>query len=311
MRRCWFPLALSAALLNHAGLAQRHSFGSSPPTAPPIRVPTPTTPITVSGSGMGAIQFSAVNFGVPPPQALTRQLQADDERTRQSALSALGAPNQYLQKGHIAEPRSITLQLAQLGDNDDLDAVITAELDNHIVTAILIQDESGWRRIATLTYVSSFEDPRTTPSTFVHLGRSLVQRDRYRAVFRAATFQPNGDYSENEAVLRIVNNRAIITMSFVDAARECTVDNSGKQPVIRECNVTQRWMQGDPADASHRFFLVTASGRIPLRDATSLLSDSHNFQFAHLRTFSCQPFVYSETSLRFEPTAPSKSCSAR
>ncbi len=311
MRRCWFFLALVIVLLPQASVAQRHSFGSAPPTAPPPRVPTPSTPIAAVSSGMGAIQFSAVNFGVPPPQALTRQLQADDERTRLSALSSIGAPSQYVQRGHVAEPHSITLQLAQLGDNEDLDALLTAELDNHIVTAVLMQDDNGWRRIATLTYATPFEDPRSTPSTFVHLGRSLVQRDRYRAVFRASSTLPNGDYTENEAVLRIINNRAIITMSFADATRECTVDNTGRQPVINGCNVTQRWLQGDPVDASHRFILVTATGRLSQRDSTSLLSDSRNFQFAHLKSFSCQPFVYSETTLRFEPVGPSKSCSGR
>ena len=309
MRRRWFLSAFAAVLLTQAGEAQRHSFGSSPPTAPPIKVPTPVVPISASSSGMGSIQFSAVNYGVPPPQALTRQLQAEDERTRLSALSAIGAPNQYLQKGHVTEARSITLQLAQLGDHEELDAIVTAELDNHIVTAILAQDDNGWRRLATLTYATSFEDPRTTPSTFVHLGRSLLQRDRYRAIFRATTTQPNGDYVENEAILRIVNNRAIITMSFADAARECTIENGGKQPVITGCNVTQRWLQGDPADASHRFLLVTASGHLSQRDSTSPLSESRNYQFAHLRNFSCQPFVYSETTLRFEPVGPSKGCS--
>lgn len=211
----------------------------------------------------------------------------------------------------MAEPRSISLELALLGDNDDLDALVTAELDNHIVTAVMVQEENGWRRVATLTYITSFEDSRTTPSTFVHLVRSLVQRDRYRAVFRAFTSGPNGDYAENEAVLRIVNSRAIITMSFVSAARECTLTEGAKPPQVTGCNLIQRWMQGDPTDASHRFFLVTANGHLSARDTGSALVDARNYQFAHLRSFSCQPFVYSETTLRFEAVGLSKPCPSR
>lgn len=312
MRRRWSVLGFAVAvLLPVSALAQRHSFGSAPPTAPPLRGRAAGAPVAPASSGMGAIQFSAANFSVPAPQTLSRQLQADEERTRFSALSALGVPPQYLQRGHVAEPRSIVMQLALLSDNDDLDALITAELDNHIVTAVLVQDDNGWRRVATLTYTTSFEDPRTTPATFVHLVRSMAQHERYRAVFRASTYGPNGDYTENEAVLRIVNNRAIVTMSFVNAARECALAQGSNPPQITGCMVTERWMQGDPADASHRFFLVTATGHMSPRDVSSVAVDSRNFQFAHLRSFSCQPFVYSETTLRFEPVGPSRPCPSR
>jgi hypothetical protein len=47
-------------------------------------------------------------------------------------------------------PRSIQLEFVALGTDDDLDALLTVELDQHIVTAILIPDDSNWRRIATV-----------------------------------------------------------------------------------------------------------------------------------------------------------------
>src|SRR5206468_3390093 len=142
-------LVFAAPLL----FAQRHGGRSSPPTAP---VPPPVVPLVPVSTGLGAIQFVQVNYGVPAPQALTRQLRFDDDRTRAAALSAIGSPGQYLQHGHIPMPRAIDLQLVPLGNTDELDALLTAELDQHIVTAVLIPVEGNWRRIATLTFATPF-----------------------------------------------------------------------------------------------------------------------------------------------------------
>src|ERR1700743_3835664 len=96
MRRSWTHSALASAVLcacvamSGFGIAahgQRHSGGSSPPTAPPPHAGG-TGPVVAVSSGMGAIQYVAVNYGVPPPQALARQLRAEDERSRAAALSA-------------------------------------------------------------------------------------------------------------------------------------------------------------------------------------------------------------------------------
>ena len=191
--------------------AQKHSLGSAPPTAPPvapkttpaqpapiIRAPSSATgthnaatsaltsgAIGPISSGLGAIQFAPASTGVPAPQSLTRQLSADDERIRLAALTALGAPGQYLNRGHVPVPHSMQLDMLQLGNTDELDALVTVELDQHVISAVLVPEGSTWRRVATLTFASSFNAGATTPSNFVHPLRSWLEPGRYRAVYHA------------------------------------------------------------------------------------------------------------------------------
>src|SRR5471032_696650 len=102
MRRIFQPLAAVLTICAPAIVfAQKHTGGSSPPTAPPQKAVASTQPVVPVSSGMGAMQFSAVNYGVPAPQSLARQLEAEDDRTRSASLAAIGAPAQYLQRGHI------------------------------------------------------------------------------------------------------------------------------------------------------------------------------------------------------------------
>ena len=301
-----FAVALVAAPL----CAQRHS--GSPPTAPR---PAPVLPVVAASSGMGAIQFATVNYGVPAPQSLTRQLRTDDERTRASALSAIGAPSQYMQHGHTGLPHSIQLEFAALGPEDELDAILTAEFDHHIVTAILIPDGDNWRRIATILVADPFADVSTTPSTFAHTSRSLLEHDRYRVVFHAETTDGHGNYTQNEAHLRLINRQAVITTSFVSASRDCTVPPpTGKQTTPNPtagCNVLRRWLQTDPAEPYKQFTLVTATGRLSYKEATSPLGNAEDFDASHLRNFACQPFSFSDVTLHFEPIANSAPCPAK
>jgi hypothetical protein len=285
-------------------VAQRHNGGSSPPTAPPPSH-NAAQPIVAVSSGLGALQFVAVNYGVPAPQALTRQLVVDDDRTRAASLSAIGAPGQYLVHGHIPYPRSIQLNFVPLGNNDDLDAVLTVELDQHIVSAILFPQDGNWRRVATVLYATPFSDPSTTPTTFLRFDRALLQQERYRAVFHAVTPLPKGDYAENEADLRILNNRAVITMSFVNRARSCADAHSHPG-----CDITRRWMQSDPADPAHRVILVTATGHLSPQETNGPLAATAQFQDTHLRSYSCQPFLFSEASSRYDPVANAAPCPA-
>ena len=314
MRRSLIFFAGALAFAAPQLSAQHHNGSSSPPTAPP-----PSTfahggilgsqPIAPVSSGLGAIQFVAVNYGVPAPQSLTRQLRSDDERTRAAALSAIGAPSQYLQRGHIGWPHSIQLEFADLGSTDDLDAMLTVELDQHIVTAILMPDGDNWHRIATVFVSDSFDDPRTTPATFARTSRSELQKDRYQVVFHAVATDGKGGYTENEAHLRLFSNRAVITMSFASASRDCSSAAAGKHvDPAGGCNVVQRWLQSDPADPAKHFNLVTATGHLSAHEATDPLGNSRSYELAHLRSFSCQPFLFSDTALRFEPTAASGPC---
>jgi len=308
MRLTFSLLAVTALALcaETTAVAQRHNGGSSPPTAPPAaRNSKAPVPIVAASSGMGALQFAAVNYGVPAPQSLTRQLEIDDDRTRAAALSAIGAPGQYLVRGHIPYPHSIQLNFVALGNSDELDAILTVELDQHIVSAILLPQDGNWRRIATVLYPTPFNDPSTSPATFLRLDRSLQQQERYRAVFHALTPLPNGDYAENEAHLRVLNSRAVITMSFVNRARACATGHAHTG-----CEITRRWMYPDPTDPSHRLILVTATGRESPHDAADPLAGSIQLQDAHLRSFSCQPFVFSEVTQHYEPVANSAPCTA-
>ena len=268
-------VAAIALCAQTTAVAQRHNAGSSPPTAPPLSRNGPQ-PIVPASSGMGALQFVAVNYGVPAPQALTRQLEVDDDRTRAASLSAIGAPGQYLVHGHIPYPRSIQLNFVALGNNDELDAILTVELDQHIVSAILFPQDGNWRRVATVLYATPFNDPRTTPATFLRLDRSLQQPDRYRAV---------------------------ITISFVNRSRACAAD-----PAHPGCDLTRRWMQSDSTDPAHRMLLVTATGHLSTHEATGPLAASTQFQDAHLRGFSCQPLVFSDATLHYDPVSNSAPC---
>ena len=295
-------LALCAAVFLPAIYAQRHNGLSSPPTPPPQKHGNNAQAIVPVSSGLGALQIALVDYGVPAPQSLTRQLQADDDRTRIAALSALGTPGQYLSRGHVPYPHSIQLDLIALGLTDDLDAIVTIELDQHMVSAILVPEGDSWHRIATVVYPAPFSDPNTTPATFLHLTRSLMQHERYRAVYRATQNNPNGDLTENEAHLRVLNNKLTTLISFVSSSRACNV---AKHP---GCELTHRWLQPDPADPTQHSLLVTATGHLAPREAADPLAASDQYQQSHLRTFTCQPYAFSETTQRYEPTANSGPC---
>jgi hypothetical protein len=315
LRRSLAPVLLLLPLLAQAATAgQRYAGTDAPPTAPaaaPSREPRPAAiaqPIMPVSTGMGAIQFFPVNYGASAPQSLTRQLLSDDERTRQTALVAMGAPSQYTAKGHVPFAHSVQLELAALGTSADLDALLTVELDHHLVTAVLMPDNGDWRRIATVLFPTSFADPSTTPSTFLHTTRSLLEPDRYRAIFRARETQADGNYVENEAHLRILNNHAVITSSFVDEARTCAPPPAnGKSHA--SCEMTRRWLQPDLNQPGvRRFQLVTATGSLSGKDESNPMADSRDFQFTRLKNFTCQPFAFSDSSLRYEPTSAVGPC---
>ncbi len=298
--------------------AQRHSMGSSPPTAPPGHLMPGTSPGAAAGgaavapvsTGMGPIQFQTASLGVPAPQALTRQLESDDERTRGGALSSLGAPGQYLAHGRVPFPHSVQLDFVQLGTSNDLDALLTVELDQHIVSAVLVPEGEGWRRVATVFFATAFSNASTTPATFVRPLRSWLEPDRYRAVYHAAVTDSAGDFIENEANLRIMNNRAVIVLDFVSGARQC--DATGQiRPPHQTCELIQRWLEPDPDDPTHHFTLITGTGHFSAHEADDPLSRSRNYRLTHLRYFACQPYVFSESTMHFQPTANSAACGVR
>ncbi|MGI4827032.1 MAG: hypothetical protein ACRYFU_02410 [Janthinobacterium lividum] len=304
-----FLLAVMSPCCAHA---QRHSFGSSPPTAPlrlaaPALPAPPAGPIAAVSTGMGAIQFQPANFVVPAPQTLTRQLQAEDERTRAGALSSLGAPGQYIVHGRVPFPHSVQLDLVQLGQSDELDALLTVELDQHIVSAVLIPEGESWRRVATLQFATAFSNATATPATFARPLRSWLEPGRYRAVYHASVSNSSGDFTENEADLRIVNNRAVVILDFVSGARQC--DASGQiRPPHQTCELIQRWLEPEPTNPTHHFSLITGLGHFSAHEASDPLSQSRNYRLTHLRSFTCQPFVFSDASMHFEPTANATPC---
>jgi hypothetical protein len=299
-------LGAAAGLLPTAA-AQRHNGLSSPPTAPRGKGLAGTAkPIVPISSGLGALQFTTVNYGVPAPQSLTRQLEADDDRTRAASLSAIGAPAQYLIRGHIPYPHTIQLDFVPLGTTDEQDAILTVELDQHIVSAILVPQGDNWHRVATVLDPALFGDTTTTPATFLRIARSLIQHERYRAIYRAVTTNPNGDTTENEAHLRVLNNKAVVLISF--ASNERTCEAAPKHP---GCDLTRRWLQPDPDDPTHRFYLVTGTGHLTAREAAMPLAGASTFQQSHLRTFSCQPYTYAENTQHYEPTANASPCPAK
>jgi len=294
------PLALFCIV--SAASAQRHDLGSSPPTAPPPKPIVPPQPILPAAPILGALQISTSTYDVSAPQSLAIQLQTSDDRTRTAALAAIGAPAQYLDHAHIPFPHSVHLDFLALSDTNELDAILTVELDQHILSAILIPEDDQWRHIATLLYPIPFSNPATTPSTFLRADRSLLAPQRYTAIFHTSTNGPNGDFSETEVHLRILNGHASIATSF--ASNERTCDPTHQHP----CDITQRWLQPDASDPAHRFLLVTATGHDKPNDAGDPIAHTETFEDSHLRAFTCQPFAFSDTTLHFEPTAPPAAC---
>jgi hypothetical protein len=295
-------VAIATLCAQGTALAQRHDGGSSPPTAPP---PKPLVqPIAPLGSGLGALQFTSSNVAVSAPQSLIRQLQVNDERTRTAALAAIGVPGQYLVHGHVAYPHSVHLDMVALSSTDELDAILTVELDQQIVSAILAPENEEWHRVGTMAFATAFADPSTTPSTFLRTDRSLLEPRRYTAIFHASVADSNGGFTENEAQLRIQNNRAVITLSFASAERSC--DAQHQHP----CEVVERWLQADSTDPEHRFLLVTATGHVRSEDPGDPIATAETYETAHLRTFLCQPLTFSESAFHFEPTANPTPCVA-
>ncbi|MFC6646979.1 hypothetical protein ACFQBQ_15620 [Granulicella cerasi] len=313
-------LTLAAvAALSVTGLsatAQRHSSFTAPPTAPPAAheahaaAPATVNPLAPVSSGLGAIEFYPVNFGVPAPQSLARQLTADDERTRRNALTAMGAPPQYTAKDQpTPAPHSLQVEFAPLGTGSESDALVTVELDHHLVTAVLAPDNGGWHRVATLVFPTGYADPNSTPSTFVRTNRSLLDPTKYRAVFHARENQTDGEYQENEAHMRVLNGHAIITISFVSDAKHCetvTPTHRGRPT----CELTHRWLQPEPMvpNGPRRFQLVTATGHLTPKEAEIFIARSRYFESTRLREFTCQQFTFSDLHLRYEPTGPNGPC---
>lgn len=242
-----------------------------------------------------------------------RQLRFDDDLTRTKALSAMGVPGQYLQHGRIPMPRTVRLDMVPLGVTDDLDALLTIELDQHIVTAVLVPQDGNWRRVATLTFPTPFDDKSTTPSTWLRTARALAAKDRYRAIFHASTGTLEGNFTENEVQLRILNNRASVTISFESMARECSPKPVPGKPTPKSsirpgCDVRQRWFQSDPADPAKKFVLISGIGHMMPRDVEAPFADARTMLSSQLRTFTCQPYTYSELSQHYEPSAANGPC---
>ena len=221
MRLVTLTLALAAAVA--PACAQRHSGITSPPTAPPppqAAAPAPAA-IVAASSGMGPLQFVQANAPEPAPETLVAQLQAEDDRIRAAALSAIGAPTAYVAREHAPVPHSMQVNYVALGSAGELDAILTVELDLHLVSAILVPSGSAWRRVATVTYSTNFSDPTTNLGTFLRTVRSLIGPDHYTAIFHAVSLTPDGDLTEHEAHLNVFNGHAAITISFASSERVC------------------------------------------------------------------------------------------
>jgi hypothetical protein len=296
------PMALFWIL--SAASAQRHDAGSSPPTAPPPKQIAPTLPAAPPPNPLGSLEFSTVNDGVPAPEALAAELQSSDDRIRTSALASLGAPAQYLTAGHVPFPHSVHLEFVALSNTAQLDAILTVELDQHLISAILVPEDGEWQRIANMLYRTPFSDLSVTPSTFLRADRSLVDHQHYSAIFHAITNGPEGNLTENEVYLRIINRKPVITISFASTERSC--DPTHQKP----CDFIERWLQPDPSDTDNRFFLVTATGHVKLSDSHDPIAHAEPFEAAHLRNFTCQPFAFSDADLKFESTADPVPCAA-
>jgi hypothetical protein len=301
-------LALAAASVS--ARAQRHSGITSPPTAPPPPqvAPPPPAPIVAVSSGMGPLQFTQANAAEPAPESLVAQLQADDDRIRAAALSAIGAPTSYIAHDRAPTPHSVQLNYVALGSSGELDAILTVELDLHLVSAIMVPSGGSWRRVGTMTYQAAFADPTTNLGTYLSTVRSLIGPDHYTAIFHGVSITPDGDLTEHEAHLNVFNGHAAITISFASAERICEAPHLQPHTPRTDCDLTERWLQAEPAQGNAAAILVTATGRVGAHDAIDPLSRIRLFDFARTRNYECQPFLFSDETSHYEPTANSVPC---
>ena len=309
MRRL-LPLMLALAAAAVPACAQRHSGITSPPTAPPPPqvAPPPPAPIVAVSSGMGPLQFVQANAPEPAPEALIAQLQAEDDRIRAAALSAIGAPTSYVSREHAPVPHSMQINYVALGNSGELDAILTVELDLHLVSAIMVPSGSAWRRVGTITYATNFADPTTNLGTFLHTVRSLIGPDHYTAIFHGISLTPDGDLTEHEAHLNVLNGHAAIAISFVSAERVCETAHLQAHTPHGDCDLVERWLQGEPALGNGAAILVTATGRVGAHEAIDPVSRMRLFDFARTRNYECQPFQFNDETSHYEPTANSAPC---
>jgi hypothetical protein len=257
---------------------------------------------------MGPLQFAGANAVEPAPESLTAQLQADDDRIRAAALSAIGAPTSYVSRDRAPIPHSVQLNYVALGNSGELDAILTVELDLHLVSAILVPSGGSWRRVGTMTYATAFADPTTNLGTFLHTVRSLLGPEHYTAVYKAASITPDGDLTEHEAHLNVFGGHAAITISFASTERVCETPHLQPRTPHTECDLTERWLQAEPSQGSSAATLVSAIGRVGLHDAIDPLSRTRLFDFARTRNYECQPFRFDENASHYEPMANSAPC---
>lgn len=299
-----FTAVFALFILFGTSSAQRHDAGSAPPTAPPpkqIIVPPPIISNPIN-SGLGSLQFASVDSAAPAPQALANELQSSDDRMRTSALASIGAPSQYLNRGHVPFPHSIRLDFLPLGSTSELDAILTVQLDQHLISAILAPVDDEWHRIAILIDPLTASDRGTSLSTFLRSDRSLLDPSHFDAVFHAVSNGAGGDFTDNEAHLRIISGRATVVMSFASTERTC--DPTHQHP----CELIERWLQPDAISANHQVFLVTATGHIRPPDSDNPIAHAEIFEASHLRSFTCQPFVVADGTQQLLSSAAPTSC---
>ena len=299
-----FTAVFAFFILFGTASAQRHDAGSAPPTAPPpkqIIVPPPIISNPIN-AGIGSLLLTSIDAAAPAPQALATELQSSDDRMRTSALASIGAPSQYLNRGHVPFPRSIRLDFLALGSTPELDALLTVQLDQHLISAILAPVDDEWHRVAIMTYPLTANDRGTTLATFVRSDRSLLDPTHYDAIFHAATNGSSGDLTENEAHLRIINGHATVVMSFASTERTCDPTHQ------HTCELTERWLQSDASSTNHQVLLVTATGHIRPPDSDNPIAHAEIFETSHLRSFTCQPFVVSDITHQLQSSAGPTSC---
>lgn len=296
------PLALLCLLGSAA--AQRHDVGSSPPTPPPpkaVVVPQVVIPDPLN-TGLGGLQLTTADALICAPQLLAMQLQSTNDRLRTSALAAIGAPGQYLNPAHVAFPRSVHLDFLPLGNTADTDAILTVEFNQHLLSVILMPQDGEWHRVATATYAVPYSDASTTPSTFLHTDRSLRDRRFFTAIFHTTTSGTDGGFTDTEVHLRILNNRAAVVMSFASTQRTC--DPTHQKP----CDLTEQWLQPSTTDPTHEVVLVNAVGHVRPSDSGDRLAQAETYEASHLRTFTCQHFLFSDATLHFDAASDAAPC---
>ncbi|HEX4068153.1 MAG TPA: hypothetical protein VHZ09_19190 [Acidobacteriaceae bacterium] len=261
----------------------------------------------------------------PSPELLLRDIQADSESARLSALLLLGADHEDLyeplhgkngDREEVATPWQSELLFASLGDNATTDAIVGIQIRNLVIAAVAVPRAGGWERIAAFKCLCPSNN--TDDSYGTNNGNNLLQNtvevgryvsrgfERHELIVSAIEFPVRGDqvvsfsdYTQHEAHFGVYAGKLRRTIAFDRRTHPCGAG----------CTIHRQFFYRQNFGPDHEFaggILVDAEAPVRPTDDTPCRTD---FEEIGLRISSCSDLIFNEKTYRFEPYSPSEPAS--